>query len=105
MKCKYYVLGDNGFTFSVFVDGNSIEISKGNEMQMLNSSKKECFNTLISLFSLKNSWDKKDCSNPVYKIVFENGERQDVYFFDACNVPNNFVMFTNYINKLVGESI
>ena len=39
------------------------------------------------------------------KIVFENGERQDVYFFDACNVPNNFVMFTNYINKLVGESI
>ena len=105
MKCKYYVIGDNGFTFCAFIDNNGVGISRGNEIQMLGVAQKKCFNTLISLFSLKNNWNKKDCENPVYKIVFENGEKQDVYFFDASNVPNNFVMFTNYISKLVGESI
>lgn len=105
MKCKYYVLGDNGFTFSAFIDNNGVGIARGSGIQMLGVSQEKCFNTLIALFSLKNNWNKKECLNPVYKIVFENGEKQEIYLFDVSNVPNNFVMFTNYINRLVGESI
>lgn len=105
MKCKYYILGDDGLVSGVSISTNEAEITRGNERQILSASNKECLNTLICLFSLKNNWNKEECYEPVYKVVFENGNKQEVYFFDVSNVPDNFVMFQGCIDKLVGESI
>ena len=101
MKCVYSIVGENEFVFNVIIETNKVVLNKRNEEQSLDVDAKECFNTLISLFSLKDSWELRACSNPLYKIEFEKDGEIEIYTFDS-NIPENFDLFQAYINRLLG---
>ena len=105
MKCKYYVFGDNNSGYSICIDANSLILQKNGEIENLSASEAQCFNTLISLFSLKNNWIKKDCLNPIYRVDFECDGKKEIYVFDIASVPSNWLMFVGYISKLVGDNL
>jgi len=105
MKCKYTIMRNGGYISSVDIENDKIYVEEGNEKQVLDIDSKTCFNTLISLFSLKSSWSSTWCYKPVYQIEFENKGVKEVYEFDASSTPDNWLMFVGYIGKLVGESI
>ena len=102
MKCVYSVLLDRGY--SVTIEKDKVYIQNNTEKQALDMDSKACFNTLISLFSLKESWENKKCDRPIYKIEFENKGNTEIYLFDS-EVPFNFSFFQAYVHKLVGDSI
>lgn len=100
MKCVFCINNREIFS-TIVIEKDKVYLLDNNDKQVLDVDSKTCFNTLISLYSLKESWQKKECLKWVYKISFEN----DVYEFDGVNVPDNFYMFLAYISRLVGESI
>ena len=102
MKCVFSVLKDK--FYSVSIENNRAYIECDNNVQSLNVSFRDCFNTLISLFSLKEDWVSEKCVNPVFKIEFINDDIKEEYAFKN-EVPDNFNFFNAYINRLVGESI
>ena len=104
MKCTYSVVGEEGIVSTVIIETNKVTLRKGKERQTLNVNSRDCFNTLISLFSLKDSWSINNCYNPFYQIEFVSNDIVEEYNFDS-NVPDNFSLFQTYINKLVGESL
>ena len=56
MKCKYFVISNNKLVSGVFIDSSKVVIKTEETEQTLDVTSKVCFNTLISLFSLKDSW-------------------------------------------------
>lgn len=100
MRCVFSV-NNSGIFSSVVVEKDKVYLLSNNEKQVLDINSKTCFNTLISLYSLKESWKRKECIDVKYKINFDN----ELYKFDGIDVPDNFYMFVAYINRLVGESI
>lgn len=104
MKCTYSVVGEEGLVFTAIVETNKVTLKKGNEKQTLDVNPRDCFNTLISLFSLKDSWCMNNCYHPFYQIEFVNDDVVEEYNFDS-DVPDNFSLFQSYIDKLVGESL
>lgn len=104
MKCTYSIVGEEGIVSTVIIETNKVTLKKGKEKQTLGVSPRDCFNTLISLFSLKDSWNIENCYHPLYQIEFVNDDVVEEYNFDS-DVPDNFSLFQAYINKLVGESL
>ena len=102
MKCTYSIVGEEGIVSAVTIETNKVILKKGRERQILNVNPRDCFNTLISLFSLKDSWNMSNCYHPFYQIEFVNDDIVEEYNFDS-NVPDNFSLFQAYIAKLVGE--
>lgn len=102
MKCVFSVLSDD--SFSVVIETDKAYVEYVDEVQYLDVSSRYCFNTLISLFSLKESWISEKSGNPFYKIEFINGEYKEEYVFKD-KFPSNFSFFNAYIYKLVGDSI
>ena len=100
MRCVFSV--NNGNVFSnVVIEKDGVCFINNNGKQVLDVDSKTCFNTLISLYSLRERWKKIECFAPVYKISFEN----EIYEFDFNNLPDNFCLFLSYISRLVGGSI
>ena len=104
MKCTYSMIDEVGLVFTIIIETNRAILKKGVEKQTLDVSPRDCFNTLISLFSLKDSWKNDICYNPFYQVEFVTDDVVEEYNFDS-NVPDNFSLFQAYINKLVGESL
>lgn len=102
MKCVFSVLADDGYTF--IIENDKVCFCDDGNIKTLNVDRKSCFNTLVSLFSLKESWKASECENPLYKIVFYNGDKNEEFLFDLV-APFNFSLFTGYISRLVGRSI
>ncbi len=100
MKC-IFITNDKEIFSTVVIEKDKVYLMNYNDKQVLDVDSKTCFNTLISLYSLKESWKKKECTNVTYRITFEN----DSYEFDGVNLPDNFYMFLGYISRLVGESV
>lgn len=105
MKCKYFVISNNKVVSSVFIDSSKVVIKTEENEQTLDVTSKVCFNTLISLFSLKDSWPRFSCKEPIYQIEFEDNKGKKVYQFDFNCIPENFPMFLGYISKLVGDNL
>ena len=105
MKCKYFVISNNKVVSSIFIDSSKVVIKTEENEQTLDVTSKVCFNTLISLFSLKDSWSFVSCKEPVYQIEFEDNKGNNVYQFDFNCIPENFSMFLSYIAKLVGDNV
>lgn len=105
MKCKYFVISNNKVVSSVFIDSSKVVIKTEENEQTLDVTSKVCFNTLVSLFSLKDSWAFISCKEPVYQIEFEDNKGKKVYQFDFNFIPENFPMFLSYIAKLVGDNV
>jgi hypothetical protein len=86
-------------------EGNLEDIKISNDKAIFNNeiidcSKEDRINTLISLFSCKEKWSSNDISNPKYDLYFEaNGDIQR-YSFDK-GLPSNWLLFNAYINRLV----
>ena len=102
MKCTYSVVDEDEFVLIITIEENKVVLKKDDERQVLEVDSKTCFNALISLFSLKDSWNNVGCHHPFYKIQFEKDSQIDSYCFGG-NVPSNFSLFQAYIRKLVGE--
>ena len=98
MKCSYRVLDG---CFGVYIDERGVWIEKDGKVNFRDISFANCFNNLISLFSLKEEWENKKCLKPIYQISFEK-EKKETFVFGE-NVPSNFSLFLAYIHKLVGE--
>jgi len=92
-------------TFSkfIYIDEQEVFIQENNERQIIETTYRDRFNTLISLFGLKNNWKNSKDSVPLYEIMFDNNDEQDYYTFSST--PDNFMMFMGYIAKLVGDSL
>ena len=101
MKCEF-VSFDDGIISKVIIEVGKICINEGKEEQVLEIDSKTCFNTLISLFSLKEKWKKEEIVNPLYKVCFEMNGKIDVFEFEI-DVPENWGFFMAYISRLVGE--
>jgi hypothetical protein len=105
MKCKYFVISNNKLVSSVLIDSSKVVIKTEDKEQTLDVTSKVCFNTLVSLFSLKDSWSHVSCKEPIYQIEFDDNKGKDVYTFDINCIPSNFSMFLGYISKLVGDNL
>lgn len=102
MKCEYSIINDRGIISFICIEKNNVFFMERDEKQFIDVNDKNVINTLVCLYALRNSWEKKDCENPVYQVVFGDGE---IYKFDVDNKPDNFIMFTSFISKLVGDVI
>lgn len=100
MNCVFTVINKEIFS-TVVIEKDKVYLLDNNDKQVLDVESKTCFNTLISLYSLKENWEKKECLNVVYSVTFDS----DTYAFDSVSVPDNFYMFLGYISRLVGESM
>lgn len=101
MKCEF-VSFDTGLVSKIIIEIGKVYISEGEEEQVLDVDSKICFNTLISLFSLKDSWEKRKCPSCLYQVSFKNGGKIEIFKFDN-KLPNNWSLFMSYISRLVGE--
>ena len=104
MKCEVSLIDDNYLVSSVIIEKDRVYLKKGKEKQSLNVNFRDCFNTLISLFSLKESWHQVNCLDPFYQVEFEWDGCSEIYNFGG-ELPSNFYIFLAYINKLVGGSL
>jgi hypothetical protein len=105
MKCEYFVTRSGGYISSIVIEKDNVYLKEGNEKQVLDVDSKQCFNTLISLYSLKSSWINSECLRPIYKVCFEEQGECNIYNFDVNSLPENWLLFMAYINKLVGDAI
>lgn len=105
MKCKYFVISNNKLVSGVFIDNSKVIIKREENEQTLDVTSKVCFNTLISLWSLKDNWSQVSCKEPLYQIEFEDDKGKNFYAFDANSIPSNFPMFLSYISRLVGDNL
>ena len=100
MKCIFSVFQDE--SYSVVIEKNCAYIKYEDEIESLDVCSRDCFNTLISLFSLKEGWVSEDCINPIYIVEFFSDKGKEKYDFRS-NVPSNFAFFSAFIYRLVGE--
>lgn len=87
----------------IYLDENEIWIQEADNKQLIDSNYKDRFNSLLSLFVMKNDWNVLKSNNPICEIMFEKEENVQVYKFDE--VPDNFNMFMGYLSRLVGDSL
>lgn len=103
MKCTYIIFDDiDGFK-KIEISKNEVSIYSEDDKITLDVDSMTVFNTLISLFSLKDSWKKKSAFNEIYWVIFENGVEKEEYKFNINNLPDNWLLFISYINRLVGD--
>lgn len=101
MKCEIISFNYNS-SYRIVVEINKVYIEDMEERQVLDIDSKTCFNTLVSLFSLKEKWVKKEIYTPLYKVIFEQNRKVEIFEF-GIDVPENWDFFIAYIRKLVGE--
>lgn len=99
------MIREGGFISRVVIEKGRVVIGEKDNEEVLNVDFKECFNTLISLFALKNSWEKEECVNPIYQVNFIKEEQKEKFQFSIENLPDNWSMFLSYISKLVGDAL
>ena len=105
MKCEYFVIREGGFISRVVIETGKVTLNEEGNEENLDVDFKESFNTLISVFSLKNSWKKEKCFNPVYQVNFVKENCKETFQFEVENLPDNWSMFLAYISKLVGDAL
>lgn len=103
MKVAIKLNPSEDFSKFIYIDEHEVFIQENDEKQVIETSYKDRFNTLISLFGLKNNWKNNSEGSPLYEIVFENNDNKEYYSFS--NIPDNFMMFMGYVVKLVGDSL
>lgn len=86
-------------------NGNIEDIKINNEEvifnnEVIDSSKEERINTLISLFSCKEKWNSNQVNNPKYDLYFEADGNIERYSFNN-GLPLNWLIFNAYINRLI----
>ena len=96
-----YEVRDDFSTSIVVIEKDKVILYENGVQEILDVDLSKCFNTLISLYSLKEDWKKTSNLNYIYRISFD----KEVYEYDLSDIPENFLMFISYINRLVGESI
>lgn len=102
MKFKMKVHLNESSTKIFNLDEESFYVEEEGNKLCFNNTYEDRFNTLISLFSLKNEWVKDENKKGVYELIFENNENVDLYNF-SDEFPDNWFLFNSYIYNLVGE--
>lgn len=105
MKCEYFMIRDDGFICRVIIEKGKLIIKKENNEQVFEVDLKESFNSLVSLFAIKNSWKKEVCVNPIYQVNFVKEDEKEIFQFNIETLPDNWSMFLAYVSKLVGDAI
>ena len=82
MRCGCYLVNGNEPVAGIVIDNKGVYIEDRKEKQIIDVDSKECFNTLASLYSLKENWNKEKCERPVFKILFEEALTTQVYSFN-----------------------
>lgn len=86
----------------ICIDEDVVFIAQNNDKQIIETTYKDRFNTLLSLFVLKTDWKNEKEYNPLYEVIFENNSKEIYSFKDT---PSNWIMFMGYLSKLVGDSL
>jgi hypothetical protein len=102
MRLEYKTI-HNGSIASVIIDTTKAILKLDDEEQILDVSSKDCFNTLISLFALKEKWEFNTSRDCVYTVIFNNKKDTETYSFSVNSLPDNWNVFLLYISRLVGE--
>ena len=105
MKCTYTIINNRGLLNSIVIERDKLFIIEGENKQQIDASSEKCFNTLISLFALKESWiNRRPCKHPLCIVQFESNNKVEIFKFNN-DMPDNFSFFVAFISKLVGDSI
>lgn len=89
-------------SLSMYLDENEVWIQEASDRLTINCSYEERFNSLLSLFSLKNEWENTSLEKGNYEIFFQNNDNVERYCF--IDEPSNFLMFMSYFSKLIGDN-
>ena len=85
-----------------FLDEDSFFAEENDKRINFDSTYEQRFNTLISLFSMKNGWKSEECLNPTYEVVFEDKDNIDSFSF-CEEMQSNWFFFNSYIANLMGD--
>ena len=84
------------------IDEECVYIESSSDKLLIDTKYEDRFNTLISLFALKNEWSTSS-DYSMYEILFEKDGNIENYSFNE--VPDNWLLFNSYIVRLVGDSL
>ena len=103
MKVVVKIVVAEGYDKFISLDEDEMWIEEANNKVLINCDYKDRFNSLISLFMLKNEWNLEEVIGPLYEVVFENNGVVEHYNFKEA--PDNFGMFMGYLVRLAGDSL
>ena len=101
MKVVVKISMPEGFDKFISLDENELWVQEAQEKVLIDSNYKDRFNALLSLFMLKTEWEKTEDIDSMYKIMFEQKGKKELYNFNS--VPDNWNMFMGYLLRLVGD--
>ena len=84
------------------LDEETFYVEEDGERLHFNSSYEERFNTLISLFTIKNEWVNEVNVGGEYELMFENNGKMECFSFSS-ELPDNWFLFNSYLYNLVGD--
>lgn len=84
------------------IDEECVCIESSSDKLLIETKYEDRFNTLVSLFALKNEWSKSS-DHSMYEILFEKDSDVEKYSFNEA--PDNWLLFNSYIVRLVGNSL
>lgn len=85
----------------MYLSEDEFFIKEFNERVNITTSYEDRFNSLLSMFMLKNEWSTTNDNDYFYQVMFENNGVEEMYSFK--DVPDNFYMFMGYFGKLADE--
>ena len=103
MKLVVSINDSYNTNYNLYLDKDAFVINKGDIRFEIESSKEERINTLISLFSLKSVWEKKE-SNKNYAVSFYENDSVEEFSFDD-SFPSNWMLFLGSLEKLAGDKL
>lgn len=89
---------------SIHIDDDECFFYSPKEKIDVITSFEDRFNTLVTLFSLKEDWDNNEDIIGKYKIIFKDNI-EETYIFSEENLPSNFGMFYGFIARLLGDKL
>jgi len=87
----------------IYLDENEMFIEERDKKIIIKTSYEDRFNSLISLFALKNNLEERKDNNYLYKIMFEDNGIEKIYSYEQ--EPSNFNIMMGYFVRLVGDFI
>lgn len=89
---------------TIYLSEETLKISNEIESSVINCTYKERFNTLITLFDLQRNWKDEDANDAKHLVYFNDNENEFTYKF-SNKYPKNFLLFLDYLTKLIGENV
>ena len=103
MKLVVNINDSYSANYNLYLDKDVFVINKGDIRFEIESSKEERINTLISVFSLKSVWERKE-GNKNYTVSFYENDNVEEFSFDD-SFPSNWMLFLGSLEKLAGDKI